>query len=509
MVANKTDKRRSLFKPFRALGYVTSDTPMSVQALGQAYFITSSIGDSFQIFDHLLPSQPLIFTTTGPKLESHIASIASFKEYTYAAVDSQIIAFERSKERFRLSSSAATTGDEEGPAASISTILVLGTMLFALCLDNTLKMWDVFERSFVGEIEFGIRFTATVLLHPSTYLNKILVGSQQGGMQLWNVRSSKLIYEFKSFGSPITALAQSPSIDVVVIGLLDGTIILHNIKVDKEIMRFKQDGKVTAATFRTDGQPIMATSNMFGDIALWDLDERRLVHIMKGAHDAAIHTCMFFNGKPILLTAAADNSIKQWMFDTLEGVPRLLKIRSGHHKPPTHIRYYDNEGKTIISSGMDQALRSFSVIRDAQNVEFSQGSLLKKSKRFQVHIDALKFPVITDFSASCVREWDNVVTCHANQTVARTWNFERKALGKHVLPSQDGSTIKAVAISACGNFGFIGTTKGRIDKFNLQSGLHRLAYTGEDIGHTKAITAIAPDNINRILISASIDKTIK
>lgn len=28
-----------------------------------------------------------------------------------------------------------------------------------------------------------------ILLHPATYLNKILVASSQGSMQLWNIRT--------------------------------------------------------------------------------------------------------------------------------------------------------------------------------------------------------------------------------------------------------------------------------------------------------------------------------
>lgn len=41
-----------------------------------------------------------------------------------------------------------------------------------------------------GQIEFDAReFTVTALLHPSTYLNKVLVASRQGSMQIWNIRT--------------------------------------------------------------------------------------------------------------------------------------------------------------------------------------------------------------------------------------------------------------------------------------------------------------------------------
>ena len=38
-------------------------------------------------------------------------------------------------------------------------------------------------------IQFDQDFTATLILHPATYLNKVLVASSQGTMQLWNTLS--------------------------------------------------------------------------------------------------------------------------------------------------------------------------------------------------------------------------------------------------------------------------------------------------------------------------------
>lgn len=59
------------------------------------------------------------------------------------------------------------------------------------------------------ELEFTKEvFQVTCMLHPVTYLNKILFASKQGGMQLWNIKTSQLIYTFKSFESPITILKQ-------------------------------------------------------------------------------------------------------------------------------------------------------------------------------------------------------------------------------------------------------------------------------------------------------------
>jgi U3 small nucleolar RNA-associated protein 21 len=251
----------------------------------------------------------------------------------------------------------------------------------------------------------------------------------------------------------------------------------------------------------------MATASMNGDIALWNLEERRLFHVMKNAHDASIHTCSFYTSQSLLITASGDNSLKMWIFDSLDGIPRLLKSRSGHYKPPTKIRFYGSSGRVLLSAGQDQTLRHFSLIRDAQNVELSQGSLKKKSRDLQVSLESLRVPCITDFESNeiRVRDWDNILTCHSNENKVRSWSLKRKAMGQHILVPKDGSTVKAVTMSACGHFGLIGSAQGNVERFNMQSGLLRMTYKG----HSKAITGILCDAVNRLLFTSSLDKTLK
>lgn len=258
----------------------------------------------------------LLFVSTPT--EKPITAMASYKKLMYAAAGNTIFGYLRGKQV----SQVGGTGD-----FTIMQILVLGGYMVALCDDNTLKVWDTTTNDLYTEIEFGNEFTATAMLHPSTYLNKILVSSTQGTMQIWNIRSNKMVYQFRYMGSAITCLVQSPVVDVVAVGLLDGTVILYNIRADEKIDSVRQDDRVTAITFRTgnenymkalqnninsclDGEHMMATGNMHGDVALWDLSERRLAHIMKNAHDGYITSLTFLNNQPILTTGGTDNAVK-------------------------------------------------------------------------------------------------------------------------------------------------------------------------------------------------------
>ncbi|OMJ20785.1 U3 small nucleolar RNA-associated protein 21 [Smittium culicis] len=250
---------------------------------------------------------------------------------------------------------------------------------------------------------------------------------------------------------------------------------------------------------------MMATSNLDGDISVWNLEKNKIVINMKGAHDGSIGGINFINGQPLLISSGQDNRIVEWVFDNYSGGdyswPRLLKHRSGHFSNPLKVRFYGNDGKKIISSARDQTLRLFSIIRDSQSVELSQRLGGKKSKR------DTRLPNIIQFAADETKQkdWDNILTCHTGLAYAPTWSMANKAIGKHELVSSDFSIIKAVAISPCGNFGYIGTLSGNVEMFNLQSGLSRKIFKG----HKNTITGIQTDDRNTFLFTCSLDKTIK
>lgn len=112
---------------------------------------------------------------------------------------------------------------------------------------------------FQGDIEFEPDFTATHVLHPATYINKVVVGSAQGGLQLWNVRSRTCIHKFSTANltgsataSAVTCLAQSPAIDVLGIGFASGEVALYDVRSDERLMRvFVREGGVRALAFRS------------------------------------------------------------------------------------------------------------------------------------------------------------------------------------------------------------------------------------------------------------------
>ena len=65
-------------------------------------------------------------------------------------------------------------------------------------------------------------FVPTCMAHPDTYLNKVVVGAEDGRLQLWNFATASRLYEFAGWGSAVRCIAPSPALDVVGVGLADG-----------------------------------------------------------------------------------------------------------------------------------------------------------------------------------------------------------------------------------------------------------------------------------------------
>ncbi|KAJ8492909.1 hypothetical protein OPV22_014630 [Ensete ventricosum] len=497
-----------IFEPYRAIGYITSNVPFAVQRLGTETFVTVSVGKAWQIYN----CAKLTLVLGGPQLPKKIRALASYKDYTFAAYGTNIGVFKRAHQ-------IATWSRHE---EKVNLLLIFGDHVLSIDVKGNMFIWSFrgmeMNHEPVGHILLDDKFSPSCIMHPDTYLNKVLIGSYEGQLQLWNISTKKKLFEFKGWNSSVCSCITSPALDVVAIGCSDGTIHVHNVRYDEELVSFTHStrGAVTALSFRTDGQPLLASGGSSGVISIWNLEKRRLHSVIREAHDGAIISLHFFANEPVLMSSAADNSIKMWIFDTSDGDARLLRFRSGHSAPPLCLRFYGN-GRHILSAGQDRAFRLFSVIQDQQSRELSQRHVTKRAKKLRTKEEEIKLkPVIAfDFAEIRERDWCNVVTCHMDTPQAYVWRLQNFVLGEHILSPSAGvrTPVKACAISACGNFAVLGTQGGWIERFNLQSGISRGTYVdifeARQYAHDGEVIGVACDATNNTLISAGYNGDIK
>ncbi|TVY80487.1 U3 small nucleolar RNA-associated protein 21-like protein [Lachnellula suecica] len=262
--------------------------------------------------------------------------------------------------------------------------------------------------------------------------------------------------------------------------------------------------------------------------------------ILRGAHNppsdtgavvgGGVSKVEFLPGQAMIITSGLDNSLKSWIFDETpySPVPRILHSRSGHAAPVTKLLFLptdsdgaDAGGKWLLSAGKDRSLWGWSLRRDGQSTELSQGNIRKKAKKLGIlaaptlanepstTLEDLKAPEITCLAMSLNRDggmganagdgkiwqkgnhgnkkptdatlsgttgWESVVTGHKNDKFARTWFWGRKKAGRWAFETGDGANVSSVGISPCGTFAVVGSETGGVDMYNLQSGLHRQRY---------------------------------
>ncbi|CAI5974767.1 unnamed protein product [Closterium sp. NIES-64] len=547
-----------LFQPFRAIGYITDDTPFSVRRVGTETYVTVSVGRAWQIYN--CAKLRLVFV--GSELPKSIRALTSHRDRTFAAFGTDIAVFYRSHQ----------VGTLKGHKAKIKLLLVFGEYLISVDENRHVLMWPVrgtqrdapkgegeegkgkegneeeegrgerggpdgdggvgneegkkpggadqegFVLEPLGQFQLPEGFNPTGVIHPDTYLNKLLFASEDGRMQLWNVNSRKLLYEFKGWGVGITALVGSPALDTVAVGCSDGKVHVHNIRLDRPVVDFTHAaaGAVTSLAFNSDGPPLLAVGGMGGAISVWDLTNRRLHSIIPDAHDGRVAALSFLVNEPLLLSAGADNSLKIWIFDSVDDNPRLLRYRTGHSSPPCCIKYYRN-GRHILSAGLDRSFRIFSTVQDQQSRELSQGNFEKRMKKMMMKEEKLKLSKVVCIDAAEVRErdWANVVTCHEGNPAAFVWELRNFVIGKLRLvpPGIEPSPATVCAASMCGNFALVGTSSGHLHLFHLQSARHRVAYQSEKMQYSPAhggmVTGAAIDALNRHSISCGRDGRVK
>ncbi|KAL9128353.1 MAG: hypothetical protein Q9217_002957 [Psora testacea] len=550
-------KRTSaIFAPFRTIGLISSTAvPFTSLPLGKTTFqITTSVGRCLHTYD-LRRGLNLVFITR-PQTPSTITATCAWKDRVFAAWGGENCGDEAGIWIFKRGRLTKQLELPKGNRERVLRIIVFGSWIVG-CGLSRIEVWksSTYEH-YTSLTPSSSRSAKSSVLtgdicNMPTFLNKICVGRRDGSVEIWNLRTGKLIYTMlapSSVSGSVTALEPSPALSILAVARADGTVALHNVRTDVTLLslntRMTRNSTISSISFRTDGlgagddgnkQGIMATGGAgSGDVTLWDLNKGgRVRGILRGAHNPSlspgesggVNRVQFLPGQDVMITSGMDNALKSWIFDanSLSPTPRLLHSRCGHAAPVTRLCFVpsnadgsDAEGKWLMSAGRDQSLWGWSLRRDGQSTELSQGSVRKKAKKLgllgqtmgtglSTTLEDLKAPEITSMACSLNRDggmgasagggsvwtnmssksgradasetnatgWESVITAHRGDKHARTWFWGRKKAGRWAFESGDGTEVTAVAITACGTFALVGSAGGSISMFNLQSGIQR------------------------------------
>lgn len=501
-----------IFLRHRALGYVSNHLPVQVRFIRsrkETLFVTC-VGKAF----HVYGCNHFKLLSVSPQHEEEITCLGSDFFHIYTSANNIVYAWRRGID---------IVGTYKGHTSPVHLMLPFGPHLVSIDEESNLKVWDIKAEETYLELSFdNDAFKISAICHPSTYENKILLGSTQGSMELWNLKSSKKIYTFQSWKSCINVLEPSPVVDIIGVGLADKRIILHNVLSDECLMEFVQTwGPVTSLSFRTDGPPMMLSGSITGHLTVWNLEERQVENQIKKAHRKKVTGAHFLYNEPLLVTSSPDNTLKLWIFDKADGNGRLLRIREGHSAPPNTIKFYGPSSENILSAAGDSTLRIFNTRTETANknlgIASSNRHNFKKKNRIEKMNEKSILPPITQFSYGLTREkdWNNIAAIHVGKNKVSLWSYYKSKMDDmFLIPERCRETKQSkptcVYITHCGNFVLLGYSSGHVDRFNIQSGAHRGSYgTNGNPAHMGGVRGVVADNLNQIVISGGNDQMVK
>ncbi|CAF9930300.1 MAG: hypothetical protein ALECFALPRED_004572 [Alectoria fallacina] len=556
---HSASRTSSIFAPFRTIGLVSpTAVPFTSLPLGKTTFqVTTSVGRCLHTYD-LLKGLNLIFLTR-PQTPADITATVAWKDRVFAAWGGEAASSDVGVWVFKRGKKVAELERPLRLSESINRLLVFGSWIVGSCSTRievwksaTYEHYTTLTPTMSKKAGQGAILSGGICNMP-TYLNKAFVGKQDGSLDIWNLSTGKLIYTIlprSTSSGAVTAIEPTPALSLLAIARADGSIILHDILIDKAVLslntKVSHPSTITSISFRTDGlgagddgskAGIMATAGTGdGNVTFWDLnDGGRITGILRGAHNpppsahgrdsVGINKVEFLPGQDVMLTSGLDNALKSWMFDanSISPTPRILHSRCGHAAPVTRLGFVpsnsdgaDTGGKWLMSAGRDQSLWGWSLRRDGQSTELSQGNVRKKARRLgflgkslenerSTTLEDLKAPEITNMACSLNRDggmgassgggavwtnttskkgftdasesnttsWESVVTGHRGDKYARTWFWGKKKAGRWAFETGDGTEVTSVAVTACGTFALVGSAGGSVSSFNLQSGIQR------------------------------------
>lgn len=439
------------------------------------YQITTSVGHSLQTYD-LRKGLNLIFLTR-PETPEIITATYAWQDKIFAAwghlrprSSGGIWVFKRGKR--------VATLDSPGLDAPIERLMVFGSWIVG-CWAGGLEVWktgtyehytSLRPRPVPGSSTDSV-YTG-ILSNMPTYLNKLFVGRIDGAIDIWNLRSGKLIYTLPAPAAdagPVTALQATPALSLLAVAHKSGALSIVNVDSGEPVLSLRAASARTPAissiSFRSDGlgaghdgrqAGVMATAaSGSGDITMWDLNEGgRVAGILRGAHRVSrsessmgVNRVEFLDGQPVLVSTGDDNTLKTWIFDEtpFSPTPRPLHSRGGHSGAVSALDFLpsasdgsESGGKWLLSASKDCSLWGLSLRKDSQHSELSQGNVESKAKKLGPSgsgasmVDALKAPEVTCMACSLNRDagmgaktagpvWSNPKASNADATSMLGW----------------------------------------------------------------------------------------
>jgi len=219
----------------------------------------------------------------------------------------------------------------------------------------------------------------------AVYKDKIVSGSKDNTIKIWDFKSGKLLNTLKGHSKAIESIAVDS--DKIVSGSWGHAIKIWDLNSGKLLNTLKGHGYII------DSVAIYNDKIISGDrsiISIWDLNSGKLLNTLRG-HSGAVDSIAVDNDK--IVSGSADDTIKIW--DLNSG--KLLNTLKGHANKISSVAIYTDK---IVSGSWDSTIKIW---------DLNSGKLLNTlddKKAYIMDVSIYDDKIVSVSTAGGVKIWD-------------------------------------------------------------------------------------------------------
>ena len=347
------------------------------------------------------------------------------------------------------------------------------SMLATASGDATIKLWSTSQQRPYQTIDTGQLAVRHIQFSPDG--KRLLSAGADSTIKLWDLARATEIRTFKGHFRPVGWLAFRPDGQEFVSTSWDLTVKRWTLSPPPSMLQAHQHG-VQDLDYSADGK-WLATASVDKTIKLWQLPERRLIHVFSSP-TAFFRTVRFSPDGALLAAGTTDGLLQIWNL-----ADKQLQVTQQLHQQQIHQLAFTHDSRWIGSASDDGLIKLWDISKQ------------QLAGHLRGHRGAVKTIAFSPDGSQLVSG--------GRDRIVRIWDCETKRLVEEI-PGHDGEVL-TVAWSPDGNWiassGYdrsihVQDVVQRVQRFQLK-------------GHTGPVTQIRFSPDSQRIVSASYDRSLK